>query len=432
MDERPTGGNQVTRFVSHAAERLRSIGAPRHPAASQKKEIVREIARVPALARSAADRLVATNSSGGGWWIRSLIALVVAPSILFFIYAAMWQSSGYEAEARVTVRGAQEFRGSSTDASSIISRVAGGGAAAKSTIQDAYIVVNYVKSEAIILDLGGAGYMEKYYGSPGIDYFSRLPRGATIEELLRYWLKRVVASVDTMSGIVTIKVEAFQPTDASQIAQDIVRLSENLINKITERSRTDAVQRAENEVARAADRLAATRDKLTAFRDQSAIIDPAIRAKNVAEVIAKLTLDKVAIESSLATLEGSLRPDSPSQRIQRTKLATIDEQIARLNKSLTDPQNDSALSAQIATYERLKLDEQFDELMYTISQSSYQRARQELERRQLYLVVVVPPTTPQQAAYPTVMSSTLLLFAALFIFWSIGALIAASIADQMV
>lgn len=433
MDERPTVGQQVTRFVSQAAERMRSISAPRRPAASQKSDIVRrEIARVAAFARSAPEALVATNSSGGGWWIRSLIALVVAPSILFFLYAAIWQSSGYEAEARVTVRGAQEFRGSTADASSIVSRITGGGAGAKTTIQDAYIVLNYVKSEAIILDLGGAQYMEKYYSAPGIDYFSRLSTGATIEELLKYWLKRVAASVDTVSGIVTIKVEAFQPADASRIAQDIVRLSDNLINKITERSRKDAVQRAENEVSRAADKLAGTRDRLTAFRNQSAIIDPAIRARSVAEIIAKLTLDKIAIENSLATLEGSLRPDSPSQRIQRTKLESIVQQIAELNKSLTAPHNDSALSAQIATYERLKLDEQFDELMYTVSQSAYQRARQELERRQLYLVVVVPPATPEQATYPKVFAGSLLLFAALFIFWSIGALIAASIADQMV
>jgi capsular polysaccharide transport system permease protein len=419
--------------VSQAAERLRMIGARQHPAESLKKSVAqRGLVHAPALVRSTLDRLAATNSSGGGWWTRSLGALVIAPSLLFFVYAAIWQSKGYEAEARVTVRGAQEFRGSMTDTSSIISRVAGGGVGAKTTIQDAYIVLNYVKSEAIILDLGGAKYLEKYFSPSGIDYFSRLPTGATIEELLKYWFKRVAASVDTVSGIVTIKVEAFQPADASRIAQDIVRLSENLINNITERSRKDAVQRAENEVSRAGDKLAATRDKLTVFRDRSAIIDPAIRAKSVAEVIAKLTLDKVAIESSLATLDRSLRPDSPSQRIQRTKLAAIDQQIAELNKSLTDPNSDSALSAQIATYERLKLDEQFDELMYTISQSSYQRARQELERRQLYLVVVVPPATPEKATYPKVMASSLLLFAALFTFWSIGALIAASIADQMV
>lgn len=383
--------------------------------------------------RACADKVAATTADlGGGWWSRTLLVFVVLPSLLFFLYAAFWQTRGYEAEARLTVRGAQEFRGSSGDASSIVNRIANGGPGSKSTIQDAYIVLNYIKSVAIIADLGGAEYLEKYYSSSKFDIFSRLKTGDKIEDLLEYWLSRVTASVDTVSGIVTLKVEAFAPDDASQIAQDIVRRSEILINEITERSRRDAVKRAEVEVSRSADRLAATRDKLTAFRDETAVFDPATRAKSIAELITKLTLDKIAIENSLATLDSSLGPDSPSFRFQRTKLATIEQQIAELNRTLTGPHNSKALSAQLATFERLKLDEQFDELIYKISQSAYQHARQELERRQLYLVVVVAPSKPEEAKYPKVFSSSLLLLAASFIFWSIGALVVASISDQMV
>lgn len=400
------------------------------PAASVSDAANRYLSRTEIWAESTKQSL--QTISGGGWWSRSFLLLVVFPSLIFFLYAAVWQSDCYEAEARVTVRGAQEFKGTATDTSSIISRIAGGGSGSKSTIQDLYIILNYIKSSSILIDLGDRKYIEKYYGSKDIDYFSRLSIDSKNESLLKYWLGRVNASVDTLSGILTLKVEAFKAQDASTVAQDIIGASERLINEISERSRRDAVGRALHEVSVAADKLAKTRDKLTVFRDKSASIDPATRAKNLAELIAKLTLDKIDIENSLSTLQGSLREDSPTQRIQRARLSVIDEQIAGLNKSLTDPNNDSAVSAQLSTYERLKLDEQFDELMYTIAQSSYQRARQELERQQLYLVTVVRPLTPQQATYPKIFVSTLLLFAGLFIFWSIGALIAASVNDQMV
>ena len=397
----------------------------------QRSSLASYVQNSPAV-RAALDRVASgASNNGGGWWIRTLLMFVVLPALVFFVYSALGQTRGYETEAKVSVRGSQEFHGSASDASGIISRMTSG-SSPKSTIQDAYIVLNYIKSTAIIADLGGAKYLEKYYSSSHIDYFSRLQRDASIEYLLKYWLTRVSASVDTVSGIVTIKVEAFAPADSSAIAHDVVHRSESLINAITERSRRDAVERAEIEVSRSADRLAATRDKLTKFRDSSAIFDPATRAKSVAELIAKLTLDKISIENSLETLKGSLGPDSPSLRVQRAKLATIEQQISDLNKSLTGPQSDSALSAQLATYERLKLDEQFDELMYKVAQSSYQRARQELERQQLYLVVIVPPNTPEKATYPKVLTNSLLLLVALFIGWSIGALIAASIADQMV
>lgn len=431
MDEGRNLGDRMNGLVSRAAGRVRAQVPGRASRAMRGELIPRGFARAPAAARSAFETISTVGWSGGGWWGRSLLALVLAPTLLYFLYAALWQTRGYEAEARVTVRGAQEMRGSVGESSGIVARLASGGPSSKSTIQDAYIVLNYIKSPAMLIDLGGAPYLEKYFSGLGIDYLSRLSRGGTIEDLGAYWRRRVAANVDTVSGIVTVQVEAFKAADSSAIARDIVRLSEQLINTISERSRRDAVERGQKEVSLAADKLAVTRDRLTSFRDRSALIDPAVRAKNVAEIIAKLTLDKVTIESSLATLQGSLQAEAPSQRIQRAKLATIDKQIATLNKSLTDSQNEGALSSQIAAYERLKLDEQFDELMYTVAQGSYQRARQELERQQLYLVVVVPPSTPERALYPKVTANTLMLLSALFVFWSIGALIVASVNDQM-
>jgi capsular polysaccharide transport system permease protein len=389
-----------------------------------------QLSRAPALLNSAVEGGFAVDSNGGSLLGKSFLALVLAPSLVFFLYAALWQSNGYVAEARLTVRSAQEQKSAVTDASSIIGKLSGG--SPKATIQDSYIVLNYIKSQAILADLGGRDYLERYFSVGYVDYFSRLPHAMKAEDLLQYWLKIATASVDTVSGILTLKVEGFRAEDAAQIAKDIVRLSEALVNNVTMRSRTDALARAEREVSLSADKLATAREKLTAFRNQGSLIDPASRAQSVGETLGKLTLDKISIENALATLQGSLAVDSPTQRIQRARLAAIDQQIADLKKTLTDPTNDQAVSSQIASYERLKLNEQFNERMYTIAENSFQRARQELEKQQLYLVVVVPPTLPERATYPKVIASSLLLFAALFIFWAIGALIAASINDQMV
>ena len=90
------------------------------------------------------------------------------------------------------------------------------------------------------------------------------------------------------------------------------------------------------------------------------------------------------------------------------------------------------VSAQIASYERLKLDEQFAEKLYSISQTSYHRARQELAKQQLYLITVVEPTLPESATYPKVTVNTVLLFCALLVAWAAISLIFASIEDHMV
>lgn len=426
----PTHNRPLTGLISTARELIASPSASLGGAGAA---LVRTARSAPSLLRSSFDvtQQLATSGGAGGLLIKSFLLVAVVPTFFYWCYAALWQTDGYVAEARVTVRAAKEQRQSPTmDAASIIGKISGGGS--KNTGQDSFIVLNYVRSRAIIVDIGGRDYLEKVFSRREIDYFSRLKQGANLEELFQFWTRQVRANVDTVSGIVTLRVEASRPQDALRVAQDVVRLSEDLINKITVRVRKDAVARADLEVGLAAQRLAEARNNVLQFRNQNVLIDPGSRATGIGELIGKLTKERIDIENALATFSGSLSSDSPSQRIQKAKLAAIDQQIEELKKKLTDRGHaDDTVSSQIASYERLKLDEQFAEKLYTVAQIAYQRARQELDKQQLYLAVVVSPTLPQAATYPRIVASTLLFFGSLVVLWSIAALITASVRDHM-
>ncbi len=390
--------------------------------------------RLPTLIRESfegmAEKLATARAdAGGGLLGRSFVFAVVLPTFLFWLYACFWQSERYVAETRLTVRAQQEKK-SGTDAASMITKLTGGGASTAS--QDAFMVLNYVKSRAIVADLGGRDYMEKKFARSGVDYFSRLGRNANVEEIWKYWLSHISASVDTLSGILTVRADAFQPKDALDVARDIVRLSEELVNKITLRNRSDALSRAELEVTLSRQMLADAREKTLQFRNQNVIIDPGSRAASIGELLGKLTMERMDIVNALSTFSSSLSNDAPSQRLQRTRLAAIDQQIAELKKKLTDPQGSDAVSSQIASYERLKLDEQFAERLYSIAQTSYHHARQELAKQQLYLLTIVEPTLPESATYPKATANTILLFCALLVAWAAISLIVASIDDHMV
>lgn len=390
--------------------------------------------RLPALIRQGLEGVAETISTagagaGGGIVGRSFIYVVVLPTFLFWLYACFWQSERYVAETRLTVR-AQHENKTGTDAASMISKLTGGGPDPSS--QDAFIVLNYLKSRAIVADLGGREYMEKKFARSGIDYFSRLGRNARAEDVWKYWLSHITASVDTLSGILTLRTDAFLPKDALDVAHDIVRLSEQLVNKITLRNRSDALSRAELEVTLSRHTLAEAREKTLQFRNKNVMIDPGSRAASIGEQMAKLTLERIDLINALSTFSSSLDSDAPSQRLQRTRLAAIDQQLAELKKKLAGAEASDTVSAQIASYERLKLDEQFAEKLYSIAQSSYYRARQELEKQQLYLITVVEPTLPESATYPKVVVNTVLLFCALLVAWAAISLIYASIEDHMV
>lgn len=408
-------------------------------AAIRPPEKVQDLGRnvIPTLAWQGVDMVsdaLAAAGSGGGLLGRSFLAVVVLPTVLFFLYSGLWQSARYVAETRVTVRAARDHKkdagGAGGDVSSMIAKMASGGVS--SGAQDAYMVLNYVKSRAIVVDLGGQAYFERNFAGPGVDFFSRLPRNSNLEDLWKYWLAHLSASVDTVSGILTVRVDAFRPKDALDVSKDVVRLSEELVNKITLRNRGDAVSRAELEVNLSGQRLAEAREKVLQFRNANFLIDPGSRAASLGEMIGKLTLERIDIVNALSTFSSSLSSDAPSQRLQRTRLAAIDQQIADLKRKLTDSSATDTVSAQIASYERLKLDEQFAAQIYTIAQNAYLKTRQDLEKQQLYLVTIVTPTLPESATYPKIAANTILLFSGLFVSWAVVALVAASINDQMV
>ncbi len=356
---------------------------------------------------------------------------VVLPSCIYFLYMALLQSPGHVAEARIALRGAADPKASITDAASIISRITSAGGS-RVSIQDAYIVLNFIKSSAIVGDLGGHAYLDKYYARSDIDYFSRLSKNASIEDLTDYWINRVAVSIDTVSGILTIRVMAFQPAEAAAIAQDVIRVCEGLVNRVSVSSRQDAVVRTEAEVHTAGDRLARMREALLQFRNANALIDPASTAQRIAEQIGVLTLEKINLETALETLSGSINANAPTQRIQRSRLATIDHQLEELRGKLVSREYSGTLSSKLGEYERLKLNEQFAEKIYTISQASYYKARQELDKQQIYLVTLVPPIMPQEATYPKIFGGTLILFSFTFVIWAMIALLVAGIEDHRV
>jgi capsular polysaccharide transport system permease protein len=429
---------QVVEKSRHAIEVARPNSLPTSPGWKLPSGLAKLRGRLAARARAlpvppsvlvGTEKVLEVVTGGGALW-KSFLLCVVVPSLCYFVYGALIASDEYVAEARLTVRASQEQKVQGIDASSIISKITGG--SSKSTVQDAFIVLDYIRSRAIVADLGGRDYLEKVYARNDADFFSRLSKGADLEKLWGYWNGKVKAYLDTMSGILTLQVLAYTPEDAVKTAEAIVDLSEQLVNGVSKRSRSDALERAEAEVKLSAQKLAQSRQRLADFRNANVLIDPLTKAKSIGEMIGQLTVERLQLDSNLRSMSGVLAADSPSQRLQRTRLATIDEQIASLKQKLTDVKGNDTVSAQLATFEELELEEKFNEKLYNVAQASYERARQERDKQLLYLVVVVRPTTPESATYPQVALTTSLFFASTLIVWGVIALLVAAVKDQSV
>ncbi|KSV88323.1 hypothetical protein [Sinorhizobium sp. GL28] len=366
---------------------------------------------------------------GGGLLLKSFLLMVLAPTVATFIYFAFIASNVFVSEAKLTVREALQPAGSDKAGGSILGQLNIGKTGDSS--QDTMIVMDYVKSRSVIEDVGGRERLLRLYGRADIDFLSRLAPDQDLEQVWQYWKSHVTASVDTLSGILTLRVRAYSADDAFSLSSDVIQRSESLINAISLRSKNDAVMRAKKEVDFASKALADARTEILKFQQSNQTIDPVETAKQTLKLISELTLQKTAFENELATSASMRLANKPGEAQLRARLSAVESQLQKLNSMLTGNATEATVSSQLKDFELLKIQSEFSEYMYKLARNGYERVRQKLDQQDLYLVTVVPPSKPDSATYPRTLSYTALAFAGFLIGWGILSLLVASVKDSI-
>ena len=170
--------------------------------------------------------------------------MVVAPTLAAAYYTTFWASNRFVSEFRVAVRSIQPIKtGGMADLF--------GFAGVSQAGNNSNAVVQYLQSRQAINDLGGAKTVQVVYDDPSIDWFSRLRAGPPIEELTRYWDRMVDSYYKLSTGTIIVRVSAFRPSDAYRIAAQLLANAEALVNRLSERARSNFVAFAAQELSRA-------------------------------------------------------------------------------------------------------------------------------------------------------------------------------------
>lgn len=343
------------------------------------------------------------------------VAFFVIPATLAVVYFALIASSQYTAEARFAVRGGER------PAADAISALTGLGSLTQ--IQDSMIVVNYVKSRALVEALDREAGLREVYGRKGIDWFSRFDADDSIEELVDYWQWHVKTSIEKHSGIVTVKVSAFSPQEALRVANATVALSERLVDGLSSRSRQDAVNDAAADLGRAELRLVNARIALRDFRNQQATLDPQLTAEGLNRLISELRMEKIRLEQELtAAQRANVNDEAPQVQIMRRRAEVIGEQMFGLEQLLTsqDGSNQGTVAGKMTKFDDLKLEQEIAEKQYTLAASAIERARVNAEGQHVYLATFVRPVLPEDSIYPKRTLFSLLGIAAVALFYTAG------------
>ncbi len=365
--------------------------------------------------------------SGGGSLLRSFALFVAIPTVLTMAYFIFLAADIYASETRFMVRGADSQEKIGTGALALVSKVAG----VSGTSPDSFAVLNYIKSRAIIEDIGGKPMVHRLFAPDRGDMLTTLAEDETWEDIVKYWRRRVIPSIDTQSGIITVEATAFSSEDANWLAAQVVEKSEALVNEISRRSREETLDVAVADVELAKGELASAREALRQYRNARETLDPGLTAESIGEVLSKLMLRRIELEARLGTMQGVIDESFAPRRVLQRELEEVRSQIAAQEALLASRGSEAGtVSDVISGFENLRLEEEFAERRYSIALNAYEAARQEVEKQQLYLVEIVRPAPADTAIYPKKISGTFMIFFGTFVLWSIGSLIAASIRDH--
>jgi capsular polysaccharide transport system permease protein len=269
--------------------------------------------------------------------------------------------------------------------------------------QDSLIVVNYVKSRAMVEELERTIGVRKMFSRRDIDWLSRFDPDDPIEDLVKYWRWKIKATVESPSGIITVQVNAFSPEDALKIANALVSSSEQLVNSMSTRATRDAIEESQSELGRAERRLGDVRLALHDLRNAQSTLNPRRTAEGINKLIGELRLERARLEDDANSARRSrVDETAPQLRHLRVRIQVIGDQISDLERQLTstggtDP---TTVSGKITRFDELELERQIAEKQYTLATEAFERARINAERQKVYLTTFVTPLLPHDVAWP--------------------------------
>ncbi len=303
-----------------------------------------------------------------------------------------------------------------------------------SSSSDTDILYEFIQSQQLVRLLSQKLDLVRMYSNPDDPVFG-LGEDVRIEALADYWNRMVKVFYDRSSGLIEVRVLAFDPHDAKTIAKTLFDESSRMINELSAIARADAMGYAEEELARAVARLKEARQAKTAFQNRTQIVDPSADIQGQMGVLGSLQqqLAATSIDLQEQLLQGA-DPSNPLVQKARRRIEAInvliDQERDKFGSTSRVADNDVAYSDLLAEYEALQVDLEFTQKSYLSAQAARDAAFAEASRKSRYLAMYVEPTLAETPEYPRRLMLICLLAGLAFITWAILVMIYYSLRDR--
>lgn len=356
----------------------------------------------------------------------TFVVFVALPLVVSAGYLWVWASDQYASTVAFSVR-KEEYK-SSLDVLGGIPLLSG------SMISDSDILDDFLRSQELVEKLDAKLDLRRIYSGnwPRDPVFAFDPDG-TIEDLHDHMRRNIRVAYDKATGLIALRVLAFDPQDARLVAQTVFDESSEMINELSAVARNDATRFAKEELDKAFARLRAVRQELTRFRTENQIVDPTADLQGQMGVLASLQGQLAAAMIELDMLPSGLRPDDTrivqAQRKIDVIQTRIEEERAKFGEDGAGP-GGALYGEMIARFEGLSADLLFAEQTYRAALAGYDMAQAEARRQSRYLAAHVRPTLAESSQFPQRWTLLGIIGFFLTMIWATGILIYFSIRDR--
>jgi capsular polysaccharide transport system permease protein len=351
------------------------------------------------------------------------IITVVLPTTVSALYFGVFASDVFISESHFIVRSAQRPQTSGLTALLTTGTLA-------RAQDDTYAVLDFMRSRDAMKRVDAVQSLRTLFGSTSIDRTARFNGfgvDGSEEALFKYYQKVVVVDFDATTGVAALRVHAFKAEDSHRMNEQLLQMSEALLNELNERARKDMIRFATAEVELAQEKARTATLALSSYRNENAVFDPERQSTLQLQAMSRLQDELIATTIQITQVR-TLTPENPQLPSLEKRLLSIQGAIRDEMSKVTGGK--SSLSGKAADFERLAMERTFAEKQLATALTALEQARSDAQHKQLYLERIAQPSVPDIGVEPRRLRSVLATFIVGLLAWGIFSMLIAGIREH--
>ena len=267
-------------------------------------------------------------------------------------------------------------------------------------ISDLLLLREHLLSVDMLRKLENHINLREHYAQTSVDRFTRLSKAQVpIEGLHRYIQRRIDIEVDEYAQLLRVRVEAFDPYTAQQIAQLLLDEGEAHMNRLGQRLAAEQVRFLEQQVQQQRRHYDQALEELLAFQNETGLISPEITVQSISQIVSTLGGQLAAEQARRRALLSFHSPSSSQIRHLDAEIQALREQIEEERNRLAQASGD-ALNALSSTYRMLEMQLRFATQSYSAVLEALEGTRIEAARQLKQVSVLQAPHLAEYAIEP--------------------------------